>query len=53
MKIRFESDDDPPLDKILSIPGMIIVVGSILHEYSKYYAQVCLHECVYEFVNKL
>ena len=52
MKIRFESDDDPPLDKILSIPGMIIVVGSILQEY-KYYAQVCLHEYVYEFVNKL
>ena len=32
---------------------MIIVVGSVLQEDNKYYQQVCLHECVYEFVNKL
>ena len=29
MKIRFESDDDLPLGKILSIPVCIITVGSI------------------------
>ena len=28
MKIRFESDDDLPLGKILSIPSMIIVFKS-------------------------
>ena len=38
MKIRFE----------LSIPDMIIVVGSVLQEENNYYPQVCLHECVYE-----
>ena len=53
MKIRFELDDNLPFGKILSIPGMIIFVGSVLQEDNKYYPQVCLHECVYEFVNKL
>ena len=48
MKIRFESDDDLTLDKILSIPGMITVVGFVLQKGNKYYPQVCLHECVYE-----
>ena len=49
MKIRLESDDNLPLGKILIILGMIIVV---LQEDSKYYPQVCLHKCVYEYVNK-
>ena len=50
MKIRFESDDDLTFDKILSIPGMIIVVWSVLQEDNKYCPQVCLHECLYESV---
>ena len=29
MKIRFESDDDLSLGKILSIPVMIIIFGSV------------------------
>ena len=53
MKIRFESDDDFSLGKILNILGMIIHVRSIFQENNKYYPQVCLHECVYEFVNEL
>ena len=32
MKIRFKSDDNLPLSKILNIPGMIIVVKSDLQE---------------------
>ena len=32
---------------------MIIIAGSVFQEGNKYYAQVCLHECAYEFVNKL
>ena len=53
IKIRFESDDVLPLDKILHIPGMIIVAGSVLQEDNKYYPQVYLQECLYEFVNEL
>ena len=53
MKISFESDDDLLLGKILSIPGMIMVVRSFLQEDNKYYPQVYLHECVYISVDKL
>ena len=48
MKINFESDDDLPLGKILSIPVCIITVGSVFQENSNYYPQVHLHECLYE-----
>ena len=44
-KVRFESNDDVPLGKILSIPSMITVVKSVFQKDSKYYLQVYLHEC--------
>ena len=53
IKTRFESDDDLPAGKTLSISGIIIVVGSVLQEDNKYYPQVCLHECLYESVGEL
>ena len=37
MKIRFESDDDLPLDKTFNIVGMIIVAASVLKKNGKYY----------------
>ena len=40
MNIGFESDDNLPLDKILSILGTIIVVGFVFQEDNKYYPQV-------------
>ena len=48
MKIKFESDDDLPLGKILSIPVCIITVGSVFQENINYYPQVHLHEYLYE-----
>ena len=53
MKIRFESDNDLPLGKIISTPSMITVTRSVLQEYNKYYPQVYLHECLYKFVEEL
>ena len=53
LKIRFESDGVLPLGKILSIPGTIIHVGSVFQNGNKCYPQVCLYECVYEFVDEL
>ena len=53
MEIRFESDDDLPLGKILSIPRMIIVARSAFQEDNKYYLQAYLHEYLYKFVNEL
>ena len=52
MKIRFESNDNLPLGKILNFPDIIILVASVFHEDSKY-SQVYLHECVYESVDEL
>ena len=49
IKIRFESDDDLPLGKILSIPECIIAVRSVFQEDNNYYPQVYLHECLYEY----
>ena len=43
IKIRFESDDDLPLGKILSTP-VIVITGSVFQENNKYYPQVTLHE---------
>ena len=49
MKIKFESNDDLPLRKILDIPVYIIIVRSVFEEYGKYYPQVLLHECLHEY----
>ena len=53
MKIRLESDDDLPLGKVLGIPVMVVVTGSVFQEGNEYYPQVLLHECVYKSVDKL
>ena len=49
MKIKFESDDNLPLGKVLNIPVCIIIVQSVFQESKNYYPQVHLHECFYEY----
>ena len=49
MKIKFGSDDDLPLGKILNIPLCVVIVRSVFQENNKYYPQVSLHECFYEY----
>ena len=48
MKIKFESNDDLPLGKILNIPVCIITVRPAFQENNNYYPQVFLHKCFYE-----
>ena len=48
MKIKFNSDDEIPLKKMIEIPSMIIIVRAVLHENNKYYPQVFLDECLYK-----
>ena len=48
MWVKFKSNDDLPLGKILSIPSTIIVVESALQKDNKYYAEFYLHEGGYE-----
>ena len=45
MKIKFDTDDDLPLNKQLKSPTMTIVVRSIFEEDGKYYRQVYLDGC--------
>ena len=47
MRIKFNSDDELPLNKTIEIPSMIIVFGAIFQENNKYYSQVFLDERLY------
>ena len=40
MKIKFDSDDNLPLNKTVEIPLMILVVRAIFHKNNKYYPLV-------------
>ena len=48
MKIKFNSDDELPLNKTIEILSMTIVVRAIFLENNKYYPQVFLDECLYK-----
>ena len=49
MKIKFNSDDNWPLNKMLKRRNLTIVVRSVFQEDNKYYPQVFLDQCLYEF----
>ena len=49
MKIKFNSDDIWPLNKMLKRRNLTIVVRSVFQEDNKYYPQVFLYQCLYEF----
>ena len=48
MRIKFNSDDDLPLNKILTLHMLIIIVRSVFEEDDKYYPQIFLDDCLYE-----
>ena len=48
MKIKFNSDDELPLNKTIEIPTMAIVIRVVFHENNKYYPQIFLDECLYK-----
>ena len=48
MKIKFNSDEDLPLNKILKLHLLTIIVRSVFEEDGKYYRQVFLDECLYK-----
>ena len=47
MKIKFNLDDELPLNKMIEIPSMIIVVRAVFYK-NKCYPQVFLDECLYQ-----
>ena len=48
MKIKFNSEDDLPLNKPLKFHRMTIIIRSVLEEDSKFYPQVFLDDALYE-----
>ena len=48
MKIRFESDNNLPLNKTLKLHMLTVIVKSVFEEDGKYYQQLFLGECLYE-----
>ena len=48
MKIKFNSDDDLPLNKQLNFFNLTIIVRTIFKEDGKYYPQIFIDDCLYE-----
>ena len=48
MKIKFNSDDDLPLNKMLKLHLLTIIVRSVFEEDGKCYPQVFLDEFLYK-----
>ena len=48
MKIKLNSDDNLPLNKILKRYNLTIVLRFVFQEDKKYYPQVFLEDCLYE-----
>ena len=52
MKIKFDFDDDLPLNKPTKFHAMTIIIRSVFEEDSKLYPQVFLDEALYECTYK-
>ena len=48
MRIKFNTDDNLPLNKTLKLHNMTIVIRSVFEEHGKFYPQVYLDKCLYE-----
>ena len=46
MKIKFNKDDNIPLNKIIYLPTITITIRSITKKDNKYYPQVFLNDCL-------
>ena len=45
-EIKFNADDQLPLNKTIEIKSLIIVLRVVFHENYKYYPEVFLEECL-------
>ena len=48
MKIKFNSDDDLPLNKPLKLHAVTIIIGYVFEEHDKLYPQIFLNDALYE-----
>ena len=48
MKIKFNTDDNIPLNKIIYLPTITITIRSVTKKDDKYYPQLFLNNCLHE-----
>ena len=48
MKIKFNTDDNISLNKIIYFPTITIIIRSVTQKDDKYYPQIFLDECLYQ-----
>ena len=48
MKIKFNCDNDLPLNKPLKFHAMTIIIRSVYEEGGKFYSQILLEDALYE-----
>ena len=48
MKIKFNTDDNISLNKIIYFPAITIIIRSVTQKGDKYYPQIFLEECLYQ-----
>ena len=48
MKIKFSTDDNIPVNKIIYLPNITITIRSVTKRDDKYYPQVFLDDCLYQ-----
>ena len=46
MKIKFDSDDNSPLNKVLKFHAVIIIIRSVFERDGKYYSQIFLDDAL-------
>ena len=48
MKIKFNTDDNIPLNKIIYFPTITVIIRSITQKHDKHYPQLFLDEYLYQ-----
>ena len=47
-RIKFECDDDLPLDKLVKLHRLVLIIKHVIEIIEKYYPQFFLENCLYE-----
>ena len=48
MKIKLNTDDTIPLNKIIYFPATTVIIRSVTQKDGKYYPKLLLDDCLYE-----
>ena len=48
MKIKFDSDDNLPLKKVLKFHVLTIIIRNVFEKFFKFYSQIFLNDCLYD-----